>query len=87
MCTEAEARRAAEEFFGAPVRLHPFALGWVAWNPAEAEPGGTDRTGIPRPPNTIGGTAAVVDARTGVLHPRPLLDPPTVARLYTEDHG
>ena len=81
-----DARRGAEAFFGADVRLYEFPLGWVAWEPPPAEPA-QDEGGAPRPPATIGGTAVVIDRRSGAVVPWPLLAPEEVARLYAEEHG
>lgn len=85
MLGEGDARRGAEAFFGTGARLHEFALGWVAWEAPPAEP--ADESGAPRPPATIGGTAVVVDRRSGAVVPRPLLHPEEVARLYTDEYG
>lgn len=86
MLGETDARRGAEAFFGTGVLLYEFPLGWVAWEAPPAEPA-QDEGGAPRPPATIGGTAVVVDRRSGAVVPRPLLAPDEVARLYTEEHG
>lgn len=86
MVTEDEARQKAEEFFGTSVSLHEFELGWVAWVAQQPERR-YDENGVPRPPSTTGGTAAVVDRRSGDVVPRPLVDPDTVAAFYIRDHG
>ncbi|WP_240506542.1 hypothetical protein [Thermoactinospora rubra] len=82
MMNAEQARAVAEEYFNgarpepAAVGLHAFPGGYVAWvkdgpreDPAE-------------PPGTIGGGCVVIDAGTGEVSMRPLLDPRTTAEQW-----
>ncbi|WP_326820498.1 hypothetical protein OHA77_12285 [Streptosporangium sp. NBC_01639] len=79
-----QARAVAEEYFNGArnpdsateIRIYAFKEGYVAWS-KESEP---DDPGML--PDTVGGGCVVIDATTGEVVIRPLLNPETVAEQW-----